>query len=102
MEKARDTPEKNWQSSAAPKWIDADRHAREAGVTEGFEAAASETGVGGGWKAFVGSGQPVQTVLLDLKKGPTVQGRKVLYDAVSKRLEHAASVLLIVYILQWP
>ena len=65
-----------------------------AGTTEGFEAAASETGVGMGWKAFVGSSQTVQTVLLELKeKGSTVQDRRVLYADVSKRLGQAGSIL---------
>ncbi|CAM9763170.1 unnamed protein product [Ascophyllum nodosum] len=93
-EKARGTPEKDWPSSAAPKWIVADRHAGAAGTMEGFEAAASETGVGGGWKAFVGSSQTIRTVLLELKeKGPTVQDRRVLYADVSKRLGQATSIL---------
>ena len=39
--------------------------------TEGFEAAALEIGVGGGWRAFVGSSQTVQTILFESKgKGP--------------------------------
>ena len=93
-EKARGTPEKDWPSSAVPKWIAADRHAGAAGTTEGFEAAASETGVVGGWKTFVGSIQTVQTVLLELKgKEPTVLDRRVLYANGSKRLGQAASIL---------
>ena len=72
----------------------ADRRAGAAGTTEGFEAAASETGVGGGWKAFVRSSQTVQTILLELKeKGPAVQDRRVLYADVSKRPGQAASIL---------
>ena len=62
--------------------------------TEGFEEAASEIGVGVGCKAFVGSSQTVQTVLLELKeKGPTVQDTRVLYADISKRLGQAASIL---------
>ena len=43
-EKAKGTPEKEWSSKAAPKWIVADRHARAAGTTEDYEEAAFETG----------------------------------------------------------
>ena len=93
-ETARGTPQQDWPDAAAPRWIVADRHAATAGAMEGFEAAAGDDGSAGGWKAFVGSSQTVQTVLLDLKeKGPTAQDRQVLYADVTKKLGQAASIL---------
>lgn len=93
-EKARRTLEEGWPPAATPEWIAADRQGGAAGGTESVQEAASETGVGGGWKAVVGSSQTVQTVLLDLKgKGPSVQDRQILYADVSKTLGLSCSIL---------
>ena len=92
-EKARGTPEGDWPSAATPKWIAADRHGGAAAGTDGFQGTAAAC-VGGGWKAFVGSSQTVQTVLLDLReKGPTEQDKQVLYADVSKTLALTCSIL---------
>ena len=91
---ARGTPQRDWPDASTPRWIVADRHAATAGAMEGFEGAAGDDGFAGGWKAFVGSSQTVQTVLLDLKeKRPTAQDRQVVYADVTKKHGQAASIL---------
>ena len=92
-EKARGTPEGDWPSAATLKWIAADRHGGAAAGTDGFHRTAASI-VGGGWKAFVGSSQTVQTVLLDLReKGPAEQDEQVLYADVSKTLAMTCNIL---------
>ena len=92
-EKARGTPEDEWPPAATPKRIAADHHGGAAAGTDGFQGTAASS-VGGGWKAFVGSSQTVQTVLLDLRqKGPTEQDKQVLYADVSKTLALTCSIL---------
>eukprot|EP00904_Undaria_pinnatifida_P011765 jgi/Undpi1/7719/HiC_scaffold_23.g10192.m1 len=92
-EKARGTPEGDWPSAATPKWVAADRHGGAAAGTDGFQGTAA-CSVGGGWKAFVGSSQTVQTVLLGLReKGPTEQDKQVLYADVYKTLALTCSIL---------
>lgn len=60
-------------------------------------AAPSGAAVGGRWKAFVGSNQTVQTVLLALKKeDPTMQDEHVPYVGLSKTLKLALGVCLII------
>lgn len=67
-EDARGTSQKDWPDAAVPRWIAANRHAADAGPMDGSEGAVGGAGFNGGWKAFAGSSQTVQPVLLELDK----------------------------------
>ena len=84
-EKARGSPEGGWPSAATPRWIVGDQHGGAAGGTEGA-GVASPNGVGGEWKAFVGSSETVQNVLVLLEgEGPNPTGQTI----VRRRLKDA-------------